>query len=172
MTDADKKLLIEWDEGTLSTTLLLSRFSVDLKSNPDYIRQEINAAMESANADELQLTIGLIWLSGNTASFTDLLNQLLIHPNHRSHQRVAKALQNMPDPATIPFVRKVLESNFDYLSYTYSDNAVIAKWFSWLLHSIGTAEAIDLIKEYSHSADEGISKEMQYRLAQPRRATL
>jgi hypothetical protein len=110
------------------------------------------------------MTIALIWLSGNTANFIDLLNELLINPNHRSHQRIAKALQHTPSPTTVPFVRKALESNFDYLEYTFSDSDVIAKWFSWLLYAIGTPEAIDLIKEYSHSTNEGIKKEMLYRL--------
>jgi hypothetical protein len=61
-------------------------------------------------------------------------------------------------------VRKVLENNFDYLQYTCSESSTIAKWFSWLLYSIGTKEAIELMREYSNSEDEGIANEMRYRL--------
>ena len=94
-----------------------------------------------------------------------LLNELLVSPGHEEHQQVAKLLQNIKSPSTIPFVRKALESNFDYLEYTCSDSNAIAKWFSWLLFSIGTEDAINLIKEYTKSTDKGIRKEMIYRLS-------
>jgi hypothetical protein len=104
-------------------------------------------------------------LSGDISKYVDILNELLINPNHRSHQEIAKTLQDYaPSPSTVPFVRKVLESNFDYLEYTCSDSDAIAKWFSWILCSIGTTEAIDLKKQYSKSSDEGIRNEMLYRL--------
>ena len=95
-----------------------------------------------------------------------LLNELLVTPGHEEHQQIAKLLQNIKSPSTIPFVRKALESNFDYLEYTCSDSNAIAKWFSWLLFSIGTEDAINLIKEYTQSTDKGIRKEMIYRLSQ------
>lgn len=69
-----------------------------------------------------------------------------------------------PSQTTVPFVRKVLESNFDHLEYSCSETGVIAKWFSWLLFAIGTDEAIELMKEYSSSPDEGIRNEMLNRL--------
>jgi HEAT repeat protein len=94
-----------------------------------------------------------------------LLNELLITPGHTQHQLIAKILQDVKSPSTVPFVRKALESNFDYLEYTCSDSEAIAKWFSWLLLSIGTEDAVNLIKEYTQSTDEGIRKEMIYRLS-------
>ena len=94
-----------------------------------------------------------------------ILNDPVINPNHRSHQVISKNLQDIaPSPTTVPFVRKALETNFDYLEYTGSDSDAIAKWFSWLLYSIGTDEAINLMKEYSNSPHEGIANEMRYRL--------
>lgn len=95
----------------------------------------------------------------------NILNDLLIEPGHRQHQLIARILQSAKDPSTIPFIRKALESNFDYLQYTCSEPEVIAKWFSWLLSSIGTEEAISLMEEYTKCPNEGISSEMKYRLA-------
>jgi hypothetical protein len=164
MTDADKQLLAELDAGVISTETFFKEFSVDIKNNASFVKDEIRAAINIADPDQLQMTMSLIWLSGNTHLFIDLLNELLINPNHRSHQRIAKTLQETPSSTTVPFVRKALENNFDYLEYTCSDSDAIAKWFSWLLYAIGTPEAIELMKEYSHSADEGIKKEMLYRL--------
>ncbi|MCW3465963.1 HEAT repeat domain-containing protein [Chitinophaga nivalis] len=93
-----------------------------------------------------------------------LLNELLITPGHYQHQAIAKLLQDIKSPTTIPFVKQALESHFDYLEYTCSDDNVIAKWFSWLLYEIGTPDAIHLIAQYTQSTNEGIRYEMSYRL--------
>ena len=165
MTEADKKLLVDLDYGRVTFDDFLKQFSLDLKSDNNFIRAEMEAAIQSADTDRIQMTIPLIWFSADIPNFVDLLNELLINPNHRSHQVIAKNLQDIaPSPTTVPFVRKALETNFDYLEYTCSDSDAIAKWFSWLLYSIGTDEAINLMKEYSNSTDEGIANEMRYRL--------
>lgn len=165
MTEADKQLLVDLDDGKITFHNFKARFSVDLKSNDRFIRTEVEDAIQSGDHHRIEKTIPLIWFSADILKFVDLLNQLLINPNHWSHQEIAKTLQDKaPSPTTVPFVRKALETNFDYLEYTCSDSGVIAKWFSWLLYSIGTDEAIDLMKEYSNSTDEGIANEMRYRL--------
>ena len=165
MTDKDKQLLSEFDYGIITADVFLKGFSVDIKSDTNFVRNEIKNAIETSDPDEIQMTLALIWLSGDIPEYVDILNELLINPNHRSHQQIAKNLQDFaPSPTIVPFVRKALESNFDYLEYTCSDSDAIAKWFSWLLYSIGTAEAIDLMKEYRNSNDVGIRNEMLYRL--------
>jgi hypothetical protein len=168
MTDRDKQLLAEFDYNIVSTETFLKRFSVDITRDSEFVKAELRTAIDSSDPDEIQMTLALVWLSGDISKYIDFLNELLLNRNHRSHQQVARVLQDNPSPTTVPFVRKVLESNFDYLEYTCSDTDAIAKWFSWLLYSIGTTEAIDLIKEYSSSKDEGIRKEMLYRLSKIR----
>lgn len=165
MTAADKQLLINFEYGKMNYEDFLKRFSVDIKSDNNFIRKEMLAAIDSADSERIQRTIPLFWFSADITILVDLLNELLINPNHRSHQTIAKHLQDFaPSPTTIPFVRKDLETNFDYLKYTCSEDNVIAKWFSWLLYTIGTKEAIDLMKEYSNASNEGIAEEMKYRL--------
>jgi len=164
MTEKDKQLLIDLDYGRISYDELLERFSINIKQDFEFVRKEMFAAIDSAEAEEIGMTLPLIWLSGDIDKYIDILNELLINPNHRKHQEIAKGLQDYPSPTTVSFVRKALESNFDYLEYTCSESNAIAKWFSWLLYSIGTTEAIELMKEYSNSNDEGIRNEMLYRL--------
>jgi hypothetical protein len=169
MTEADKQLLIDLEYGEVTFDDFLNKFSVDLKSDNDFIRTEMEEAIQSDDAERIQITIPLILFSADISNFIDLLNGLLINPNHRSHQEIAKTLQDFaPSPTTVPFVRKALETNFDYLEYTCSDSDTIAKWFSWLLYSIGSDEAVNLMQEYSNSTDEGIASEMRYRLSKVR----
>lgn len=165
MTKNDKQVLSQFYNGDIAEDILISKFSVDVKSNVAFVTDEIRAAIESQNPDEIEMSLLLILVSGDFIRYIDMLNELLINPHHRSHQQIAKTLQDeAPSPSTVPFVRKALESNFDYLQYTCSESDAIAKWFSWLLYSIGTEEAIDLMREYSNSKDEGIAQEMRYRL--------
>lgn len=119
--------------------------------------------------DETESLIKEIELSSNYTKFIDILNRLLVNPNHRSYQYIAKFLQDIKSPSTIEYVRIALDSNFNYLEYTCSKPEVTAKWFSWLLASINTKESIDLIEEYTKSENEGISKEMIYRLDKVKR---
>jgi LL-diaminopimelate aminotransferase len=93
-----------------------------------------------------------------------VLNELILDGSHRKHQYVALKIQTSKDPKAVPYLRKALENGFEMYQYTCSDDDVIAKWFSWALYSIGTAEAIQVIKDFSESENEGIAKEMKYRL--------
>jgi hypothetical protein len=164
MLEVDKKLLIDYNDGVISAEACINSFSIDLKSDFVFTKTVINDNILYQQSSELNLLIPLIWLAENDVYFTDLLNELLINPYHKSHQQIAKVLQGIASPTTVPFVQKAFETNFDYLNYTCSDSDVIAKWFSWILFKIGTSDAIKMIKEFTHSPNEGIAKEMLYRL--------
>jgi hypothetical protein len=165
MKDDDLELLSELLDGAITEDLFLEHFSIDIRSNPDFVTTEINDALSAGDQSALYAALSLIPLTNDALRFVNVLNELLINQTHRSHQLVAKTLQDMaPSPSTVPYVRRALESNFDYLAYTCSENAAIAKWFSWLLYAIGTEDANKLMREFSNSSDEGIAKEMQYRL--------
>jgi hypothetical protein len=170
MTDFEKELLIKYDEGGITREVLLGQFPVNLRKDGGYIVAEMQAAIQSADPEEINRALLLIWLSGNVAAFTDLLNELLLNPNHNQHQVIAKNLQSIKSPSTIPFVERVLATHFDYLAYTCSESGAIAKWFSWLLYEIGTPEAIAVLKRYATDPDEGIQKEMLYRLERVRQS--
>ena len=130
----------------------------------EFIKRVLNNSINTKNKEDIEQAINLLWLHGDYTEFVDELNILLLEPNHTTHQAITKAIQDLKNPKSVPYIRKALESNFDYLEYTSSDSEVIAKWFSWALYSIGSKEAIELIKEYTKSNNEGIRKEMMYRL--------
>ncbi|UEG55142.1 hypothetical protein LLH06_09225 [Mucilaginibacter daejeonensis] len=112
----------------------------------------------------MDLVITLIDVSGPSVEFVDILNKLLSHPYHHKHQEIAKHIQLLKSPTSVEYIDKVLETNFDFLEYTAAESEAIAKWFSWALYSIGTKDAIDVMKKYANVMDEGIKNEMQYRL--------
>ena len=128
------------------------------------LESKIKKAVKEKNVKELDSAILELWSSKKYFEYVDILNELLLVPFHYHHQEITRALQDIRSPSSIPFIRKILETNFDYLEYSGSDSDSIAKWFSWALFSIGTNEAIELMKEYANSTDKGIRDEMNYRL--------
>ena len=133
------------------------------------ILAEYGAAVASPLPDRMDGAAQQILASDDPAMFTDLLNELLIKPGHLSHQQVARALQKIRSPTSIPFIERALESGFSYLDYMCSEPEVLAKWFSWLLFDIGTHEAVELMRRFAESDDPAIRDEMRYRLAKLRR---
>jgi hypothetical protein len=164
MTKFENQLLKQWENAELTTESFIAQFPIDLKNNSAFIIAEINKAIKSTKKDELNRAINLIYFCENNEALIDVLNQLLINPNHKKHQFITKTIQSLKNPSSISFIKKVLNTGFNYLNYTGSDAEVIAKWFSWALLSIDTKEAIDVMKEFAKSDNEGIKKEMIYRL--------
>jgi hypothetical protein len=164
MTKLEKRLLYQWQNAEITTESFKEQFPLDLQTSADFIIFEIKKALKSDEKEMLDHLVRLIYFCENKAPFTDILNELLIQPNHRSHQVATKLIQEIKSPSSIPFIKKVLETGFDYLQYTCSESEVIAKWFSHALASIGTEEAINCIRKFAQSTDEGIKKEMNYRL--------
>lgn len=163
MTEKQIQILSDYHSGKMPRGKFLQEFGKEIE-DVKFIKEEIKASLKTKNEENIERAISLMLFAGNYNQFIDELNILLLDPNHRNHQLITKTIQDLGNPKSVPFIKKVLETNFDYLEYTCSDSDVIAKWFSWALFSIGTDSAINVIKEYARSEDNGIRNEMIYRL--------
>jgi hypothetical protein len=99
MTDGEKKVLFEYCRGRLSREEFLRQFPNDFNSK-DYVVNAIENAISKGDIDELDCTISLIWLCGKEKDFVDILNELLINPNHRRHQEITKSIQDIGNPSS------------------------------------------------------------------------
>ena len=168
VTKSDKQLLTSFYVGKLSIKDFLEKCSTDLLKNADFVVAEIEHAIKTKSVERLDAAINLMWWGierfKNQTDYTDVLNRLLLIPYHHEHQYITKTLQGIKSPLSVPFIRQVLETDFSYLAYTCSESGVIAKWFSHALFDIGTAEAIEVMRDFSQSDDAGVRAEMLYRL--------
>jgi hypothetical protein len=130
----------------------------------DEIEIKVRKAIEKADLEKLDEAISELLEVENISNYVNLLNDLLLVTFHRQHQYIARAIQDLETASSVPFIDRVLESKFEGIPYTGSDSDSMAKWFSWALYCIGTDEAIGVIRKHTNSEDEGIRKEMQYRL--------
>lgn len=158
---------------------ILRRFLDDYRGNPvkqyrlagitpdtvkDYILGEMASAIGERDWDAWNTLLWMARAIEDQAVKADVLNALLVMPGHELHQAVTFEIQQLKSPTSVPCIRSVLEGGFGFLAYTWSEDEVIAKWFSHALAEIGTPEAIELIREYSVSGNAGVAKEMTYRL--------
>jgi|GEM_PF-400673 len=165
MTDQE---IIFFKEGNYEVNFedLNPAIEFDLLQDLEYVSSYLEMALKSDNENLTKAACAIYFNFIEKRRLETYLNQLIINPNHRSHQRLVKHLQDdLKYPSSVPFIREVLESGFDYLQYSSSEEGVIAKWFSHALNSIGTEDAISLMKEYSKSSNIQIQYEMAYRLA-------
>ena len=104
-------------------------------------------------------------LEGTSIKDLLILNVLVNQPNHRFHQGIVFAVQQLKHPSSVPYLRQALENGFEMYKYTCSEDTAITKWFSHALYRIGTDEAIQVIKDFTVSDNAMIADEMKYRLS-------
>ena len=146
---------------------LMQRQSVGIEeaSIKDFVLEEMRAASTDGDWDACLALLSLARGIADPQRKAEVLNSMLVMPEHRIHQEVTMEIQRLAHHSSVPYIRKILESNFETLAYTCSDDEVLAKWFSHALAKIGTPESISLIREFAASANSGIAHEMRYRLA-------
>lgn len=167
MTPQQIELIHAWSVAELAYEDLRDRFPASVLDDVEFVTDTVRSAVQKATQPEFDTAIQLMMLSKG-ATYLDLKNELLTTPGHTCHQEIAKDLQDLADPSTVPFVRHALGMGFRHLEYTASEPGVIAKWFSWLLFAIGTDEALETLVEFSAAPDQDVAAEMQYRLSKAR----
>ncbi len=130
----------------------------------DFVLREMLVAIDEQDWKAVNVLWGMTLDITNEQVKVDVLNNLLVMPGHTFHQAITWEIQQLGDPSSIPYIVSVLQSDFKFLEYTYSEHVSIAKWFSHALASINTPESIAVIREYAASSNEGIAEEMKYRL--------
>lgn len=130
----------------------------------NHLLDQMAAAIAADDWEAAETCLGLTEAIKDIGLRAEVLNGMLAMPGHELHQQVAMDIQQLKSPSSVAVIEAVLESGFDYLQYTCSEDEVIAKWFSHALASIGTPDAIALIRKFAASGNAGIASEMQYRL--------
>jgi HEAT repeat protein len=139
-----------------------------MNQSPDTIKQkvlrEMDAAIAEGNWQASCALLGLTRTIDDPETKADVLNSLLVMPGHKLHQEVAREIQELRSPSSVPYIRQVLSDGIHILEYTCSEPGVIAKWFSHALADINTPESIALIREFAGSSQSEVAEEMAYRL--------
>lgn len=92
------------------------------------------------------------------------LCEQLLQLDHMDHEWIIRVLQERAEPLAIPYLKQAIElkPQLEYLSY--DDYGAFYKRCLWALQAIGTAEAINLIEEYTHSDKEELAEQARHRI--------
>lgn len=141
------------------------KFGIDLYQDTSFLDAAIDHAIVTADKHKLHLLINILWIVNPPRLAIDTLHKLLLYPHHNYHQAITKQIQHLADPSSVPYIDEILSRGFGDFTYTCSEDAAIAKWFSWALFSIGTKEAIACLEKYAKSSSKEMATEMEYRLS-------
>lgn len=160
----DKELRQRLDDKLHDVPALYQLAGVTPATLKGYILDEMAIAIDASDWEAWYTLLAMARTIEPREAKADVLHSLLRMPGHELHQEITRELQDLGSPSSVPCIRSMLEGGLDFFAYTGSDDVVIAKWFSHALASIGTPEAIELIREYTGSDNDGIASEMRYRL--------
>lgn len=127
-------------------------------------KEKLQTAIQKQDNELLEEAIKLLWDFEPITFVENEFNQLILTPNHYQHQYLTKYLQDvLRFESSVSVIDQILTQGFEYMNH-YSEDGVIAKWFSHALMDIGTPEAIAVLKKHAESSNPEIRKEMLYRL--------
>ncbi len=146
--------------STLGTPRM-SQLAVTIKEK---VLREMAAAIVNNDWQATHDLLALTRSISDQEQKVDIFNNLLVMRGHELHQEVTREIQLLRSPASVPYIRRVLEDGFQMFEYTCSEPGVIAKWFSHALADINTPESIAVIEEFAKSGEPEVAEEMAYRL--------
>lgn len=128
------------------------------------LRSIVDDIIRRKSASDVESILILMDIFEFEDKFPDSLHKLILEPWHYSYENITHMLQDRMDPASIPFIRAAMHNKYAALEYTGGTGQFIGQC-GHALWSIGTPEAIQVIKELSETSEDPIIRaEMTYRL--------
>jgi hypothetical protein len=165
MTESQRKACLQFALGGISEGELFAAFGRDFYRTPNDTIKFLQQARDDRSADDVELTLGLIFRFQPTADYVPLLCELLAADFHTRHEDIIRALQDAADARSIPSLRQavLLKPKLEYLAY--DDYGSYYKKCFWALRAVGTPEALAVIREFTVSEDSAAREQAVYRLS-------
>lgn len=135
------------------------------KSNMEKDSISLSQILLNKNADEVENLMINAYSNKNDDEIIIMIHKLIAEPWHRSHEEMAHYLQNSKRPESVPFIKNAMMKRYDYLESYGTGTRQFINQCGHALKSIGTEQAINVIKELTKSNDEIIRDEMLYRVS-------
>lgn len=157
MTNTERQIIGDLISDLITEEQFLKDFTVNINSNPDYIRQLLYCAYEEENADDVDYLLFVIFTFNLiTDDYVDLLCRLMNEPWHHSHEDIATIFQSFKFPQTAECLYKATLTQFEYLKY--DESYALAVKCIWALGDINTSESKKKLELLSESDNEIISQ--------------
>lgn len=103
-------------------------------------------------------------LGMSSAQLLAVEREQLLLTTHCDHEQIVRLLQDNPDSASVPYLRRAIALKPSLVHLDHDDYGAFYKKCLWALKEIATPEAVAAIEEYAQSDIEPLRREAQYRL--------
>lgn len=157
MTNKERQIISNFIGDFISEEQFLNDFTVNINSNPNYIRQLLCCASEEENAEDVDSILFVIFTFNLiTEDYVDLLCKLMNASWHHSHEDIATIFQSYMFPQAVTSLYQAALTRFKYLEYD-SSYALAVKCI-WALGDINTSESRKKLELLSESDNEIIKQ--------------
>ena len=140
----------------------LKRYTPHINSEMNPIETKLKSAAQSNNPDEVESAVAAAFETGLTRDLGESLICLMGLEWHRSHEDIARALQELKDPSAVEVLYVTALKEFEYLNY--DEFFGLARKCTWALADIGTGEAKDKLLRLAQCNNPAIQDYAQKRL--------
>jgi hypothetical protein len=123
----------------------------------------LDRIVANKDPDEVEDLMSYAFSNDKDEKALEIVHQLISEPWHSAYEDMAHYLQHCKSPKSVPFIKNAMQKKYEYLESYGTGTRQFINQCGHALWSIGTAEAIDTIKELAKSADPIVKDEMLYR---------
>jgi hypothetical protein len=160
-----KELILQYQRQKISNEEFISKLSFDRTHKDSFIRNIFKDIIQSKNAESVDYGLTLLWILEKDDEFIDIVHQLILESWHGQYENIAHELQRRSNKLSIPFLKLAMQKKYDFLESYGSGTRQFINQCGHALRSIGTEDALDVIKELSKSNDPVLRDEMLYRIS-------
>ena len=121
--------------------------------------------IQNKNADDVEYGLAILYAVEEENEMIDIIHQLMVEPWHRAYEELAHDLQSRKRPESIPFLKQAIQSKYAYPASYGTGTRQLINQCGHALKSIGTIEALNVVRELTQSEDPIVRDEMLYRLS-------
>ncbi len=164
MTEQLRKDLSDFELQRISGGELRSRLPFPMENKSKELRKIMDEVIAFKKGEDVAQALTLLWLLEENHEFTDLLHQLILESWHTRYEEIIHSLQERKDPSSVPVIREAIQKKYEYLESYGTGTAQFISQCGHALKSIGTPEALEVIKDLAeHSNDPLVKAAMRYR---------
>lgn len=160
-----EKLIIKYRLREVSQDDFIKSLPKELFENSDYLKNVFLSIIEKKDSDRLQSALILLWTIGREKEQIDILNQLLLEDWHTKYEDIIHEIQKQKNPSSIPFIKKAIQSKYEYLSSYGTGVREFINQCGHALKNINTKDSINVIYDLSKSSNSVLKDEMLYRIS-------
>jgi hypothetical protein len=165
MTTELKYLINQYYSQEITRQEIISNLDIPEGKEADFLRKMFDNIFTSLKSDDVGYGLTILSLFEKDDEYIDIIHRLILESWHNQYEDIAHDLQKRGNIMSIPFLKEAMQKKYFYLESYGTGTRQFINQCGHALYSIGTKEAIEVIRELSKSEDPVLKDEMLYRIS-------